>query len=237
MKTLSRRLTQFGLAVVIGLIGAGLACAEEKVPTKNVVISKDRIIIPGTEMSKADGQAMNKILKQFDKSLYKIETYENGELKKTRGELTDVVTDKELASQIAANVKKKGFTQYAVQVAGQVEGGPSPSPGGGGVNPAVANPPPAPPPPKAWQEGGPSPSPGGGSGANPAVANPPPAPPPPKAWQEGGPSPSPGGGSGANPAHPNPPPPPPSLRGARGQKESEELIQRLKPILEKYSKK
>jgi hypothetical protein len=206
MKTLSRRLTQFGLAVVIGLIGAGLACAEEKVPTKNVVISKDRIIIPGTEMSKADGQAMNKILKQFDKSLYKIETYENGELKKTRGELTDVVTDKELASQIAANVKKKGFTQYAVQVAGQVEGGPSPSPGGG-------------------------------SGANPAVANPPPAPPPPKAGQEGGPSPSPGGGSGANPAHPNPPPPPPSLRGARGQKESEELIQRLKPILEKYSKK
>jgi hypothetical protein len=216
MKTLSRRLTQFGLAVAIGSIGAGLVCAEEKAPAKNVVISKDRIIIPGTEMSKADGQAMNKILKQFDKSLYKIEIYMNGELKKTKGTLTDVITDKELASEIAENVKKKGFTQYTVQVAGSEAGiTPAGKPNG---YPTVATPP------RAEAAG----SPGGGSASNASLANPPP--PPPRAKAAG----SPGGGTASNAQQtPNPPPP----RGARAQKESEELIQRLKPILEKYSKK
>src|SRR3981081_352352 len=182
MKTLSRRLTQFGLAVAIGSIGAGLVCAEEKAPAKNVVISKDRIIIPGTEMSKADGQAMNKILKQFDKSLYKIEIYMNGELKKTKGTLTDVITDKELASEIAENVKKKGFTQYTVQVAGSEAGiTPAGKPNG---YPTVAPPPPPP--------SGPP----GGTASNASLANPPPPPaaPPPRAEAAG----SPGGGSASN---------------------------------------
>ena len=223
MKTLSRRLTQFAFAIAIGSIGAGLVCAEEKAPAKNVVVGKDTIIIPGTAMSKADAQAMNKILKQFDKSLYKIETYENGELKKTRGTLADVVTDKELASEIAANVKKTGFTQYAVQVAGQGEGVmPAGSPGGGTATHAQVNPTTPPPPPPLAQAAG---SPGGGTATH-AQVNPTTPPPPPLAAA------SPGGGTGQNPQQA-----PPPTRGARAQKESEELMQRLKPILEKYSKK
>jgi len=82
----------------------------------NIVIGKSTILIPGTEISKADHDAMNKILNRYDKALFRIETYVNGKLKKTQGKLTDVVTDKQLASQIAANVKRTGFTQYAVQI-------------------------------------------------------------------------------------------------------------------------
>ena len=141
MKTRSRILLN-GVCLGIGLIIAVPAIAEEKLG--NVVVTEDSIVLPGTELSKPDYQAMNKILKQYDKSLYVIKSYENGRLTKTRGKLTDVVTDKELASEMANNVKKKGFTYVAVQVAGgnaanpqQVS--PSGSPvGGGGTNPQKA---------------------------------------------------------------------------------------------------
>ncbi len=112
--------------------------ATEKTPTlasHNVVINRGGIVIPGTEISKADHEAMNRILNKYDKSLYRIDTYENGKLKKTQGKLTDVATDKRLASEIAANVKRAGFTQYAVQIrAGetthpQSSANTSPSPG------------------------------------------------------------------------------------------------------------
>jgi hypothetical protein len=93
--------------------------AEEKTPaaaSQNIVVKPDGIVIPGTQISKADQDAMNRILNRYDKALYRIDTYENGKLKKTQGKLTDVVTDKKLASQIAANVKRTGFTHYAVQI-------------------------------------------------------------------------------------------------------------------------
>jgi hypothetical protein len=93
--------------------------ATEKTPTQashNVIINREGIVIPGTEISKADQEAMNRILNKYDKALYRIDTYENGKLKKTQGKLTDVVTGKQLASEIAANVKKAGFTQSAVQI-------------------------------------------------------------------------------------------------------------------------
>jgi hypothetical protein len=84
--------------------------------THNVIIRKDSIVIPGTEISKADHDAMNRILRRYDKTLYRIQTYENGQLKKTQGTLSDVFIDKTLASEIAMNVKKKGFAQDAMQI-------------------------------------------------------------------------------------------------------------------------
>ncbi len=59
---------------------------------------------------------MNKILNRYDKALYRIDVYENGARKKSIGKLTNVVTDKKLASEIAANTKKPGFTHSAVQI-------------------------------------------------------------------------------------------------------------------------
>jgi hypothetical protein len=192
MKAPSRAVTVFGLAVAIAFVTAAALSGREKESqaktsqekSSNVVIDNNSIIIPGTKMSRADQEAMNKILRKYDKALYKIETYENGELKGTKGTLTDVVTDKQLASEIAENVKKKGFAQYAVQVIGQ--------PGASSHPTSV----PTPSPPV-----GPSVSPTGGTGSNPQLVTPPP------------------------------------IRGARAEKESEELLQRLKPILEKYSQK
>ena len=93
---------------------------------RNVVIDERGIVIPGTDISAADYAAMNKILNKYDKKLYRLDTYEDGKRKKKQGTLTDVVTDRQLASQIATNVKRDGFTHYVVQVRGS------------GTNPASA---------------------------------------------------------------------------------------------------
>lgn len=82
----------------------------------NVVIGKSTILIPGTEISKADHAAMNKILNKYDKALYRIATYENGQLKSTKGKLSALLIDKTLASQVAKNVKTAGFSMDAMQV-------------------------------------------------------------------------------------------------------------------------
>jgi hypothetical protein len=79
----------------------------------NVVFDKGGIVIPGTNVSKEDRDAMNRILSRYDKSLYRISTYENGKLLRTQGTMRDVITDKKLASQMAANIKKPGFTSLA----------------------------------------------------------------------------------------------------------------------------
>jgi hypothetical protein len=81
--------------------------------THNVYVDKGGIVLPGTEVSKEDQAALSRILDRYDKSLYRISTYENGKLTKTQGTMSDVITDKKLASQMAANIKKPGFSSLA----------------------------------------------------------------------------------------------------------------------------
>ena len=80
---------------------------------------------------------MNAVLKKYDKEIYKLTTYENAHLTKTKGSLQDLVLDQELLSAMAANVTKPGFTHYAVQLGvcnyAQHPSGPSATPVGSGV--------------------------------------------------------------------------------------------------------
>jgi hypothetical protein len=97
-----------------------LSATEKKVLAardNNVVMTKKEIVLPGTTVSKADGEAMNKILNHYDKTLFRIDTYENGKRTKTLGTLTDLITNKRLASDLTAAVKN-GFSQYAIRVLG-----------------------------------------------------------------------------------------------------------------------
>jgi hypothetical protein len=81
--------------------------------THNAYVDKGGIVLPGTEVSKEDQASLSRILDRYDKSLYRISTYENGKLAKTQGTMSDVITDKKLASQMAANIKKPGFSSLA----------------------------------------------------------------------------------------------------------------------------
>lgn len=111
MKTHPSVVKQIAFAVAMGLIMGASASAQEK-PR----LAKDGIILPGTAISKEDEKAINKILKQYDKSLYRIDKYEKGQLKKTKGTLSDVVIGQKLVSEVAENAKKRGFTQYAIRI-------------------------------------------------------------------------------------------------------------------------
>jgi hypothetical protein len=129
------------VAVVVGSFWfSASAATKDKAPAganNNVVIKADTIVIPGTQISKSDQEAMNRILNKYDKSLYRLDTYENGKRTRSQGKLTDVVTDKKLASEIAANTKKAGFTQNAVQIirSGVTTGTTNPNSSSSGANP------------------------------------------------------------------------------------------------------
>jgi hypothetical protein len=178
-------------------VGTGGSTGNTK---HNVVIQEKGlgILIPGTEISKTDAEAMNNILKKYDKDVYKLRTYKDASLTKTEGKLKDLVLDRELMSTMAANVKKAGFTQFAVQLGigtnpQRVALGPAPSPVSSTNPNRVAL--------------GPAPSPVTSTNAQ---------------RQSTGPSPSP---SGVGYAQKN------------LEKESEELVRELRPILEKYRTK
>jgi hypothetical protein len=204
MKTHRSTVKWMLVAVAIGAMIGWIAYAQEK-PR----LEKSGIVLPGAAISKDDQKAMNKILKQYDKSLYRIDTYEKGQLKKTRGTLSDVVIGQKLTSEVAENAKKNGFTQYAIRI-GVPEGGvghhPTPASGMtvGGVPHA------------------PTPTPGtAGMTAGVGHATPPPTP----------------GTAGmtSGVGHNTPPPPGGGIKELDTM-DSEELVKRLKPILEKYNK-
>ncbi len=106
------------IALVAGIIV--FSCADNIHSTgakSKVTIQQNGILIrPGTQLSEDDQKAMNEILKSYDKSLYKLQTYENGQLKKTQGKLSDIYIDKATASQAAKAMTEKGSTQYVIQI-------------------------------------------------------------------------------------------------------------------------
>jgi hypothetical protein len=75
------------------------------------------VMHPGTKISMPDEEKLNEILKKYDDRLYRIETYEKGNLIKTQGqlkdkELEDVYIDQELISEVA-NAKAAGLSTKA----------------------------------------------------------------------------------------------------------------------------
>jgi hypothetical protein len=66
-------------------------------------------------ISKQDNGELGKILRQFDKSLYKIQTYRKGRLVRTEGTLPDTELREGLASEVAAQARAMSYTGFALQ--------------------------------------------------------------------------------------------------------------------------
>ena len=81
-----------------------------------VTIEKDRILIPGTNISESDQRAMNAILAQYDKSLYKLKGYVNGKAGKQQGTLNDAAIDKATAARAAKHAKDPHFSGWTLQI-------------------------------------------------------------------------------------------------------------------------
>jgi hypothetical protein len=100
------------LVAGIALIVVGAAIAEKQ--RAGVSIEKTSVQIhPGTKISSDDQKALDAVLKHFDKSLYKIETYDRGKVVRKQGNLLDV------DGSLVAEVKKAlvdGGSFWAVQI-------------------------------------------------------------------------------------------------------------------------
>src|SRR3954452_21286599 len=110
MKTLVR-ISSIGI-VLLALASIPVLAQKEK---GTVSVQKNAIIIrPGTTLSPSDEKALNDILKNYDKALYKIRTYKKGKVVKTQGELKDVFIDSKVMSDLA-KAKDEGVSDKTIQ--------------------------------------------------------------------------------------------------------------------------
>ena len=104
--------------VVLGLIIALIvvACAITQKHGPGVAIHEAFVeIYPGTKISSADQKALDAVLKQFSKSLYKIRTYDRGKLVKTQGSLEETQIDQKLVAD-AISASQNGVSVSTLQI-------------------------------------------------------------------------------------------------------------------------
>jgi hypothetical protein len=101
-------------AIGLALLGTSRAIAEDA--SDPVTIEKDRVLIPGTNISEKDQHALTAILARYDKSLYKINGYVNGKAQKPMGTLPSTAIDPATATRAAFHAKQPHFTGWTLQV-------------------------------------------------------------------------------------------------------------------------
>lgn len=127
MRSPSGTVRFFVLAGSTALVLAVPAFAEEK-GGKVTIEEKGIILHPGTKISPTDAKALNDVLKKYDKSLYRIDTYRNGQKKKSQGQLSEVCLDRTVVAEVA---EATGNSNRTLQVIAATN--PQKSPGA--VNP------------------------------------------------------------------------------------------------------
>src|SRR6202040_4384346 len=209
------------LASFTCLTATGLAAEEKSGQAGKTEIKDDFIVVhPGTKLSKADAVALNDVLKHYDKSLYKIEIYKNGKVTKTMGTLNDMYIDQKTVADFN-EAKKAGQSERAIQLIAPSAGPQK----GAAVNPIQGSP--APPGPQMPSSPAPS---GPQMPTSPAPSGPqmPSSPTPSGPHMPGSPVPSGPQKSPSSPVNPQ--------KSSAADKQTAEFMERLKPILEKYSK-
>lgn len=102
------------LAVSVTLVVVACTVAQKHGP--GVYIHEASVeIYPGTNISSADQKALDAVLKKFDKSFYKIRTYDRGKLVKTHGSLEEARIDQTLVAD-AIKASQKGVSVFTLQL-------------------------------------------------------------------------------------------------------------------------
>ena len=100
------------------------ACVDAKGRTRDIFM----IIRPEAKVSGELATDVKSRLRMFEKSLYKIQTYENGTVVCTDGELDDKIMRSGLAAKVDHQAKLEDFTCIALQVGRTFPPRPTPSP-------------------------------------------------------------------------------------------------------------
>src|SRR5437868_11772533 len=130
MKTPIR--TVFVLLSLVALVSSATAASKAKVEIQSEFI----VVHPGTKLSKDDAKALNEVLKKYDKSLYKIEVYNDGKVTKTLGSLSDMQIDQKVSAELA-DAMKNGESERAVQVIAPPQTGATTNPQTGSPSPGA----------------------------------------------------------------------------------------------------
>ena len=80
-----------------------------------VKINEHSILIPGTTISGEDQNAVTKIFKKYDSSLYRIAVYENGSLKRHIGKMSEMQIGT-IAQEYTNNARASGLTNWTMQI-------------------------------------------------------------------------------------------------------------------------
>jgi len=105
MKTLLRKNKYF--VVILGIVGCVVVISCQTSKTSKVEIGKRNVAIhPGVKLTPEGEQAMNNVLKHYNKNLYRIEILENGQVKKAMG---NAAVEGPLQAELAA-AKSKGVS-------------------------------------------------------------------------------------------------------------------------------
>jgi len=218
------------LASLAAFAATGLAQGKPgKVEIKNDFI----VVHPGTKLSRADAQALNDVLKKYDKALYKIQIYKNGKVTKTLGTLNDMYIDQKAVADLA-QAKTSGQSERAIQLIAPAAGpqkGVTANPQRTAMDqpmPTGPQQPPSPMPTGPQQPPSPMPT-GPQQPPSPMPTGPqqPPSPMPTGPQQPTSPTPTGPQRSPSSPVNPQ--------RSSTQSQQADEFMQRLKPILEKYS--
>ncbi len=125
MKNTLLRVAAGSAAVLSGAVIISCVCHAPSPGGKDQIVFKETsIFIPGNKISSADLSEMNKILAEYDKSLYRIHTYKCGGIINKAGSLSRRILPLAVVEKIFQNAHSQQLTGAAIQ-AGRGPGGNS----------------------------------------------------------------------------------------------------------------
>ncbi|MGI8891162.1 MAG: hypothetical protein ACR2G0_10330 [Chthoniobacterales bacterium] len=98
-------------------VAAVISCQCLRPPSGRsaVQINEHTILIPGTSISGTDQEALNRVFRKYDNSLYRIAFYENGGPKKQIGEM-DEMQVAEITKDYARKATASGLSSWIFQI-------------------------------------------------------------------------------------------------------------------------
>jgi hypothetical protein len=109
-----RLIFALGLSVV-ALLSCEAIRNQSAASGHNVKINPHSILIPGATISQQDQDAVTRIFKKYDSSLYRIAVYENGSLKRHIGKMSEMQIG-EVAREYSNNARASGLTNWTTQI-------------------------------------------------------------------------------------------------------------------------
>jgi hypothetical protein len=104
-------------SVGAGLLGMGACSSMMEKKTKKVAIEDERIFIPGTAVEKADQDSVLAVLRQYKKSLYKIQAYTDGNPSgKPMGRLSDEIIGAATVAEVTNDAKQNSLSGWGIQI-------------------------------------------------------------------------------------------------------------------------